>query len=213
MSATSFDPRKILQTMKLFTTSGNVALNNIVWRSVGKYANSCSMIRVNSGLRSLSASSIMKIGHSLKSATPFPARSRILPGVPTSICTASFSRMISSFRPVPPVVTMTLMPRYLPKVLQTWDVCKANSLVGTRINTWVFVLLGLTRSSAGMTNAAVFPVPFFALARMSRPVSATGIVSSCIGDGLSKPASNMPLNSSCLIYKSSNSRPLVAVTS
>lgn len=47
-----------------------------------------------------------------------------------------------------------------------------------------------------MTKAAVFPVPFFARARMSRPARAMGMDSSWIGDGRSKPASKMPMSSS-----------------
>ena len=62
-------------------------------------------------------------------------------------------------------------------------------------------------------KAAVLPVPFFARARMSRPVRATGTLSSWIGDGFSKPASKMPIKRSLLRPKSSNSSPLVFVTS
>jgi hypothetical protein len=51
-------------------------------------------------------------------------------------------------------------------------------------------------SIAGILKAAVFPVPFFARASMSLPVKAMGILSSCIGDGLSKPFSYMPIKSS-----------------
>lgn len=77
----------------------------------------------------------------------------------------------------------------------------------------VFEFLGLIRSRVGITKAAVFPVPFLARARMSLPVRATGMASSCIGDGFSKPASKMPINSSFSRQKSSKSRPFVAVTS
>lgn len=171
------------------------------------------MTGVNSGDNSLSASSIMNIGHSLRSATPLLARSKIRPGVPTIIWTASLRRMMSSLRPVPPVVTITLMPRCLPRVLQTCDVWSASSRVGTSIRACIFELLGLMRSSVGITNAAVFPVPFFARARTSRPAKAIGMVSSWIGEGFSNPASNMPIISSRLMTKSSKSRPLVFVTS
>lgn len=41
----------------------------------------------------------------------------------------------------------------------------------------------------GIVKAAVFPVPFLALARMSRPDKATGILSSCMGEGFSNPFS------------------------
>ena len=69
------------------------------------------MTGVNSGERSLSASSMTKMGHSLKS--------RMRPGVPTRTWTASPRRIMSSRRVVPPVVTMTLIPVCLPSVLQT----------------------------------------------------------------------------------------------
>jgi hypothetical protein len=40
-----------------------------------------------------------------------------------------------------------------------------------------------------MQKAAVLPVPFLARARMSRPVSAIGMLSSWMGLGASKPFS------------------------
>ena len=64
-----------------------------------------------------------------------------------------------------------------------------------------------------MTNAAVLPVPFFARARMSRFARAFGIASSWIGEGRSNPASNIPMSNSRRRYISSQSVPLVAVTS
>ena len=164
--------------MNDFTISGKVALKSITWRSLGWNDSSCSMTGVNSGDSNLSASSITNVGHSERSATPLLARSRTLPGVPTRIWTASFSRIMSSIKPVPPVVTITLIPRCFPKVLQTCDVWSASSLVGTRIRACVLVLLGLMRSKVGITKAAVFPVPFLARAKISLPVRATGIVSS-----------------------------------
>lgn len=167
---------------------GNVALKSMTCRSLGRKLSSCSIVGVNSGDRSLSASSMTNVVHSSSLTTSFLARSAILPGVPTMICTVSCSRMISSLRPVPPVVTMTLMPRCWLKVLQTCEVCKASSLVGTKKRACVFCFLGSTLSNEGIMKAAVFPVPFFALASISRPVKATGIVSSCIGDGFSNPA-------------------------
>lgn len=73
--------------------------------------------------------------------------------------------------------------------------------------------MGLILWRQGITKAAVFPVPFFARANMSRPCSATGMLSSWIGEGLSKPASKMPIIKSRESLKSSNSKPLVFVTS
>ncbi len=160
------------------TIIGKVALKSMTWRSLGWKPSSCSIVGVNSGERSLSASSMTNVVHSSSLTTSFLARSAIRPGVPTMMWTVSCSRMMSSLRPVPPVVTMTLMPRYWPKVLQTCDVCRASSLVGTRIKAWVFCFSGSIFSSVGIMKAAVLPVPFFALANISLPVKATGIVSS-----------------------------------
>lgn len=78
---------------------------------------------------------------------------------------------------------------------------------------WTLLFLGLTFCRAGITKAAVFPVPFFARASISLPVSATGIASSWMGDGFSNPASKMPINNDRFKLKSSKSRPFVAVTS
>lgn len=64
-----------------------------------------------------------------------------------------------------------------------------------------------------MTKAAVLPVPFLARARISRPVRATGMASSWMGEGFSKPASKIPMSKSRFKAKFSNSRPFVFVTS
>lgn len=157
----------------------------MTWRSLGINDRSCSTTGVNSGERSLSASSMTNVGHSLKSAIPLPARSRMRPGVPTRICTTSPSRMMSSRSVVPPVVTMTCTPVCLPSVLQTCEVWSASSRVGTRRRAWILLTLGLTRSSVGMMKAAVLPVPFLARARTSRPVRAMGMASSWMGEGRS----------------------------
>ena len=156
----------------------------MIWRSGARKARICLMTTVNSGDRSLSASSMTNVGHSDRSAMPLDARSRTRPGVPTRMCTGCARRMMSSLRTVPPVVTMTLRPRCLPSVLQTCDVCSASSRVGTINSAWILGFFGLTFSSVGITNAAVWrvsgvvqrgrtlPVPFFARARICRPVNA-----------------------------------------
>ena len=43
-----------------------------------------------------------------------------------------WSLIISSFKLVPPRVTITLVPRWLLRSLQICEVCSANSLVGTK---------------------------------------------------------------------------------
>lgn len=152
-------------------------------------------------------------GHSEKSATDLEAKSKTLPGVPTNMWTGSFKRMTSSVKLVPPVVTIQLMPKCFPKVRTTWEVCKANSLVGTRIKACVLKTLGFTNCNEGMTKEAVLPVPFLALAKMSLPARAIGIDSSWIGEGFSKPASKIPINNSLFKFRSSNVLPLVLSTS
>ena len=103
---------------------------------------------------------------------PRRARSTILPGVPTKMWTGAESRRMSSLRDVPPVVTMHWTFMCLPISLTTADVCMANSRVGTTMTLWMQFLLASTFSSVGMTKAAVFPVPFFARAKMLRPARA-----------------------------------------
>nr|GMD33218.1 hypothetical protein Iba_chr09cCG0580 [Ipomoea batatas] len=77
---------------------------------------------------------------------------------------------MSSFKLVPPVETMISICKCFASSLQTCDVCRANSRVGTRI---IPVHLKAQCYEGRMQKAAVFPVPFFALARMSLPVEAT----------------------------------------
>ena len=57
-----------------------------------------------------------------------------------------------------------------------------------------FVVLHFSR--IGITKAPVFPVPFLALARIDLPPSATGRLSSWIGEGFSYPISKIPMRSS-----------------
>ena len=68
-------------------------------------------------------------------------------------------------------------------------------------------------SSIGIKKLAVFPVPFFALAKMFDPERMIGMEISWIGDGASNPISNIPFNKLCLRQKSSQLYPLVEVTS
>ena len=88
----------------------------------------------NSGLRSLSASSITIILHLLRFAMPLSARSCTLPGVPTNMCIGACSLIMSSLRTVPPVVTIA--PTFICFAISITiaDVCNANSRVGTRIS-------------------------------------------------------------------------------
>mmetsp|Transcript_35419 Transcript_35419/g.85719 ORF Transcript_35419/g.85719 Transcript_35419/m.85719 type:complete len:247 (-) Transcript_35419:423-1163(-) len=173
----------------------------------------CSRTGWNSGDSNLSASSIIIVLTLLKSATFFCARSRIRPGVATTIWTVLYKRMISSLRDVPPVVTIHWTPICFPISLTMADVWSANSRVGIKMRTWICLRSVSVFSRHGMMYAAVLPVPFLARAKTLRSCRMIGIASSWIGDGRSNPFSNIPMRSSRFKKKSSNSRPFVSVTS
>ena len=67
----------------------------------------------------MSASSMTSVLQDPRRATPLSARSRMRPGVATTMWTGWYRRMMSSRREVPPVVTMTWTARCLPRVLAT----------------------------------------------------------------------------------------------
>lgn len=52
--------------------------------------------------------------------------------------------MMSSRRLVPPVVTITFTSMCFASSIQIWDVCSANSLVGTMTNAWITSFRGST---------------------------------------------------------------------
>eukprot|EP01139_Manchomonas_bermudensis_P023783 Amastigsp_a841553_853.p3 type:complete len:107 gc:universal Amastigsp_a841553_853:529-209(-) len=105
---------------------------------------------------------------------------------------------MSSFSGVPPVDDITARFKNLASSLHTCAVCSASSRVGTSRIAWISGTAASTSSSTGMQYAAVFPVPFLARARRSRPASVAGMDSSWMGDGRSKPFSKMPIRSSRL---------------
>mmetsp|Transcript_11721 Transcript_11721/g.32959 ORF Transcript_11721/g.32959 Transcript_11721/m.32959 type:complete len:270 (-) Transcript_11721:273-1082(-) len=200
-------------SLNCFTVTGKVAENIRICRSAGM-KRIISSIRIwNSADRSLSASSMMSMLHLDRLQTFFLVRSSTRPGVATTTWTGSYSRTMSSLSIVPPVETITDRPQCFPNSLHTCDVCSASSRVGTRMSTWISFLVGSALFSAGITNAAVFPVPFFALARMSLPDSAIGMAFSWMGDGHSKPFSKIPMSNSRFRYRSSKSFTSVDCTS
>ena len=106
-------------------------------------------------------------------------------------------------------MTMVLMPRCFDTSIAIWEVCRASSRVGTMIMPWMMSLVGSICSRQGIVYAPVFPVPFFALAKMSlrfdfkakleqrvaqthRPERAIGMLASWIGLGFSQPFSKIP---------------------
>lgn len=94
----------------------------------------------------------------------------------------------------------------------TEETCRANSLVGTRTKDYIYGS-GSNISKIGITYAPVLPVPFLALAIIFVPARAKGIVSSYTGEGLSYPFAANPCINSFFKSYSSNSCPLVFVTS
>lgn len=65
----------------------------------------------------------------------------------------------------------------------------------------------------GIKNAAVLPVPFFALAITECPSYMIGITSSWMGEGNENPLATMPIIVSFYKLKSCHYIPLVYVTS
>ncbi|KAH3684321.1 hypothetical protein WICPIJ_004701 [Wickerhamomyces pijperi] len=164
--------------MNSWMESGKVAENNKDWCLAGRKDKICSIKVLNSWDNILSASSMTKMEHSERSAIFLEAKSKIRPGVPTKTWTASSNLTISSDNGVPPVETIHWIFKCLPKVLTTWEVCKANSLVGKRSNAWILLDLVLIFCKVGIIKEAVLPVPFLALAKISLPARATGMESS-----------------------------------
>ena len=119
---------------KVLTICGKVAENAMICGFGGRTLRTFSTTGPKSTDRSLSASSRARIWHLLRSAIPLLAKSRTLPGVPTSTWIVEFNRRISSLRLVPPVETIDSTFKCLPSSFTTADTCNANSLVGTKIN-------------------------------------------------------------------------------
>ena len=111
-------------------------------------------------------------------------KSNILPGVPTTTWTGAVlfrKRCISSFKFVPPVLTIHCTFKYFPISFTVDDICKANSLVGTNIKAlieFVFFLSVFINCNIGITKEPVLPVPFLARAIIFLPKRASGITSS-----------------------------------
>ena len=70
---------------------------------------------------------------------------------------------------VPPVETMHSTFMYLPSAFTTEEVYMASSLVGSIISACMCSCSISIFSKQGITKAAVFPVPFFALAMILLP--------------------------------------------
>jgi hypothetical protein len=142
---------------------------------------------------------------------------------------------MSSLIEEPPVETIDSTFRYLPSSLTTADTWRANSLVGTRIRPCcqslsIQVTLNtvpgcVDKFQNGNNKGTSFTSTVFGSSddasaygkleemRPGVPLSARGIHSSWTGEGFSNPFSTIPIMSSFFLMKSSNSLPLVFVTS
>ena len=163
---------------------GKVAENNKVWCSLGIKFKTISIWGVNPISSILSVSSKTKYFVALRFKLFLLRWSLILPGVPTIILDLLFNcfnwRCIAS----PPINNADLIFILSPKrVLIASITCDASSLVG-HITNAMASLSKINLLIKGIINAKVFPVPVWAVPRISLPVKATGIAIPWIGVGL-----------------------------
>ena len=185
------EPTEILVGLfKYFSASlkilpGKVAENSKVWCFFGTVSNTWLIWGVNPISNILSDSSKTKKVVLLSFNVWRLRWSLILPGVPTInlgfllICLSCFC--IES-PPINKAVLMLPLPIKFVIVCITWV---ASSLVGVIIRAVSFLVFK-RKFISGIPNAAVFPVPVWAVPRMSFPSSATGIASAWIGVGVLK---------------------------
>ena len=171
-------------------SGGMVAVKNIVCRFFGSSAITFLTSWMNPISSMRSASSSTKKASPSSRIYPCACRSSSRPGVDTSISTPFFSISICAPGLIPPISTPQRYGRYLPYALIDSSICSASSRVGVSISArmpprGLFVI----RLSTGSENAAVFPVPVCAQPSTSLPSSAGGMAFSCMGDGVTYPAS------------------------
>ena len=122
-----------------------------------------------------SASSIHRIFTLSIFRCPCETRSNILPGVATSTSTPSFSFAICGSCSTPPKIQAETTLDPFPIFWKTPVICNANSRVGAstkQVIPGVFLCFSkrvFNNSMIGITNAAVFPVPVWAIANTSSP--------------------------------------------
>ncbi len=133
-----------------------------------------------------SASSITRTSTSLRIRLPAFRCSISRPGVPISTSGTLRSIAAWTLKSSPPVIRPDLMKVNCEKRSTSLRVCWASSRVGNRISArtstrgWASPI---RRLSIGSTNAAVLPLPVWAVTRRSRPSSAGGIAATCTGVG------------------------------
>lgn len=93
-------------------------------------------------------------------------------------------------KPTPPYTAATRTSVCLARPTRCSVICTANSRVGARMSARVFPRGScMSELIIGNPNAADFPLPVWALARISRPSIAGGIACSCTGVGSVNPKS------------------------
>ena len=123
-------------------------------------------------------------------------RSRVLPGVPTTISAPFLIELIWGTMLAPPYTDTIEIPcSYFEYFSRSDVIWRQSSLVGHNISACTFLLFLSSCSRIGKPKPAVFPVPVWASPIISLPCSSmAGITFSCIGVGLMKPSSSIALS-------------------
>ena len=172
------------EILKIFW--GNVAENSNVWWSFGTNFKTISICGVNPISNILSVSSNTKYFVADKFKLFLFKWSFILPGVPTIILDL-FPSCLSCFCIDSPPISNAVLILILSLIIlliasMTWV---ANSLVG-HITSAKALLSKINLLIKGILNANVFPVPVWAVPKISLPSNAAGIAIPCIGVGFIK---------------------------
>jgi len=136
----------------------------------------------------VSTSSTTRVVTLDKSTVLFLTCSSNLPGVATKISTPFAIFLACSVDDTPPKTVVFSISKYFEKSSIAFDIWVTNSLVGAIINAlngWFELFVDVISSIIGKTNAAVFPEPLCAVAKISFLFKATGIAFFWISVGFS----------------------------
>ena len=185
---TGFGRRMVAASLVI--SSGIVALKNRFWRFCGSNATTLRISWINPMSNMRSASSSTKNSRAFRETAFCPIRSSRRPGVATSTSTPRIRLFFWEASPTPPkmqVVEIAVNWAYCLKQSATW---MASSRVGSRIK--ARQVLGArnfpeskSNCKIGRANAAVFPVPVWAIPSKSQPSNRLGMDCSWIGVGCS----------------------------
>ena len=164
---------------------GSVAENNNVWCFFGTVLKTWFIwgVKPISNIRSLSSNTKKVVF--FRSKVLLSKWSLILPGVPTISLGFRFMCLSCFCIESPPINKAVLIfpfPIKLDIVCITWV---ASSLVGVMTRPVSFFVLS-KKLTNGIPKAAVFPVPVWAVPKISWPSKATGMASAWIGVGVLK---------------------------